>query len=63
MAAIDQRMANILWGSNDCQWVFSGSDGMSGGLCCIWDKSVFVRTDLWGVIMGFWGSPVCGKGS
>lgn len=45
---VDKRLACVLWGSNDCDWVFSGSDGASGGLCCIWDPNIFVRKAIWG---------------
>lgn len=56
---VDERLAYILWGNSECNWVFSGSEGMSGGLCCIWDKDVFVRTELWGKkgllgVLGLW---------
>lgn len=44
---VDQRLARILWGSTECNWVFSGSVGASGGLCCIWDSTVFERQELW----------------
>lgn len=64
LEAVNDRLAYVLWGSSDCQWVFSGAEGMSGGLCCIWDKEVFVRTNLWGEkgllgVSGLWeGVPV-----
>lgn len=45
---VDDRLAYVILGSKDCAWVYSGADGASEGLCCIWDKDVFVRTDLWG---------------
>lgn len=48
MSSIDQRLACVLWGNIECDWIFSGSDGISGGLCCLWDKSVFERKEIWG---------------
>lgn len=56
---VDERLACILWGSKDCGWVYSGSLGAAGGLCCVWDNSVFVRKELWGDkgllgVLGLW---------
>lgn len=45
---MDKRLASVLWGSSECEWVFSGADGASGGLCCVWDPNVFERKELWG---------------
>lgn len=61
---IDDRLAFVLWGNKECDWVFSGAEGASGGLCCLWDKAVFQRTELWGHkgvlgVAGIWkGIPV-----
>lgn len=46
--SVNDRLACSLWGNRDYGWVYSGSDGASGGLCCVWDSSVFVRKELWG---------------
>lgn len=35
-------------GGSSYQWVYSRSEGSSGGLCCIWNKDVFVRRSMWG---------------
>lgn len=37
----DERLASVLWGNKDCNWVYSSTDGALGGLCCLWDKSIF----------------------
>lgn len=61
---MDKKLASKLWGNTDCSWVFSGANGTSGGLCCIWDDIVFTRTELWGEkgvlgVSGLWnGCPV-----
>lgn len=57
---VDERLACMIWGNMECKWVNSGSVGAVGGLCCVWDSSVFVRQDLWGK-MGCWEYRVCGR--
>lgn len=42
----DDRLVAMLWGNKEVQWVFSGSDGASGGLCCLWDREVFKRENF-----------------
>lgn len=48
LESVDMRIASILWGDKSCGWVYSGSTGASGGLICLWDSEVFVRSELWG---------------
>lgn len=35
VAYVDNRLACILWGNKECDWVFSVADGASGGFCCV----------------------------
>lgn len=59
LSYVDERLACVMWGNKDCGLVYSGSDGASGGLCCLWNSSVFRRTELWGEkgvlgVSGWW---------
>jgi len=63
---ITPSLCHLLWGSVDCDWALRPSEGSSGGILSIWDKSCdfnfyFPRRRLcWGVFgLGSGETKVC----
>ncbi|KAK6136256.1 hypothetical protein DH2020_029987 [Rehmannia glutinosa] len=57
---VDRRTCLSIWKNEDCAWRFKKSDGASGELLCIWDKSIFSEESYWDIegamgIQGKWG--------
>ncbi|KAL8493950.1 hypothetical protein ACS0TY_024935 [Phlomoides rotata] len=56
---VNKVFCSSLWPDKDFDWVYSGSNGASGGLITIWKKSIFSLDCHWGVpgalsIKGTW---------
>ncbi|GKV21933.1 hypothetical protein SLEP1_g31856 [Rubroshorea leprosula] len=43
---IDRYMCSRIWGSVEFDWCFKPSNGMSGGLLCVWDAKVFKKREI-----------------
>ncbi|GKU94423.1 hypothetical protein SLEP1_g7921 [Rubroshorea leprosula] len=60
LEGVEEGLCKKLWYSNDFDWIMKSSIGASGGLICMWDKSLFVKLgeftrDGYLGIKGQWG--------
>lgn len=46
--SVDRRLVESIWGNENVDWVFTGANGLSGGLLSMWDRDVFEKEVLWG---------------
>ncbi|KAL8518367.1 hypothetical protein ACS0TY_009664 [Phlomoides rotata] len=46
---VNKDFCNSFWPDKDFRWVYSGSNGASGGLITMWKNSVFSLENQWGV--------------
>ncbi|KAL8515484.1 hypothetical protein ACS0TY_014242 [Phlomoides rotata] len=46
---VNKEFCQSFWPDKDFGWVYSGSNGASGGLITLWKKSAFSLDKLWGV--------------
>ncbi|GKV07574.1 hypothetical protein SLEP1_g19328 [Rubroshorea leprosula] len=60
MEKVDRNVCRRLWGIDDHKWIMKPSEGLSGGLLCIWSSKVFkMKKVLEGRnyigVFGLWG--------
>ncbi|GKV32816.1 hypothetical protein SLEP1_g41389 [Rubroshorea leprosula] len=46
LEVVDRKLCRGVWGSDNFDWTFKPSEGLSRGLLCIWDSSVFERKEV-----------------
>ncbi|GLU18032.1 hypothetical protein SLE2022_343540 [Rubroshorea leprosula] len=46
MEIVDRSVCRRMWGSENFDWVSKPSNGLSGGLMCIWNSNVFKKKDV-----------------
>ncbi|GLT79360.1 hypothetical protein SLA2020_508510 [Shorea laevis] len=57
---VDRSIWRRIWGIDDFDWVVKASNGLSGGLLCVWNSKVFrkkevVKGDNYVGVCGLWG--------
>ncbi|GKV23017.1 hypothetical protein SLEP1_g32806 [Rubroshorea leprosula] len=57
---MDGSLCRTIWGSDDFDWIYKPSNGMSGGLLCIWSSKMFEKKEVLGGdnyigVFGLWG--------
>ncbi|GKV29210.1 hypothetical protein SLEP1_g38156 [Rubroshorea leprosula] len=57
---IDRSICKRIWGSGDFEWIYKPSNGMSGGLLCIWNPKMFEKKEVlegenYIGVYGLWG--------
>lgn len=45
-SGVDERFIRSFWGSRNLEFSKVDADGLSGGMLCVWDSSVFVLEDV-----------------
>ncbi|GKV09171.1 hypothetical protein SLEP1_g20713 [Rubroshorea leprosula] len=60
MDIVDRKICRNLWGSEDMDWVAKSSNGMYGGLICVWDSKILkkketIEGDNFIGVFGLWG--------
>ncbi|GKV10561.1 hypothetical protein SLEP1_g21905 [Rubroshorea leprosula] len=60
LVTVDRRLCQALWSHDEFEWVFKPSNGLSGGLICVWNLGVFKKDRVYEGenyigVYGFWG--------
>ncbi|GKV07790.1 hypothetical protein SLEP1_g19511 [Rubroshorea leprosula] len=60
LEVVDRRLCRRVWGSDNFDWIFKPSEGLSGGLLCIWESTVFKMKEVFEGrsfvgVFGAWG--------
>ncbi|GKV11959.1 hypothetical protein SLEP1_g23168 [Rubroshorea leprosula] len=60
MEVVDRKVCRKIWGTDEYDWIMKPSEGLSGGLLCIWSSKVFKKKNVlegrnYIGVYGLWG--------